>query len=412
MIVNSFDFNFSFRLVIILLSLIGKEWPMHSGRIVFPSWWAFFQNGNSANAFIVIEANTTFEPFLVSINSLHGLRSTDLSGESSRHRNMPAGHAAQALSCRDQGKVSRSTLADANEKRDWRIYATLLMCDRNGQRVVCGRGLRAANHRGCLRSGFHHDRPVSLAFPVGLFSATQRRHQTPYRDDLRGSIPCVIRITHGKVHDVTSWISWSSNLPRSISWTVDTSILLASIGSHKTWRFCNPSQKQPRLHPTISHSIDSGTGLRSDQTILLKVQKPLNSIPIHFGESVLRYPKPSSPYLSDEQLCLTSPDDCSAFQTSLEDRVVLQMDQTKSSDQAFYGTSENAVKTQIWIAISVYVLVAIIKKKLRIERTLNEILQILSITILKTMNYYHYLQIFTSKNKKEATYNQLTLFNF
>ena len=80
--------------------------------------------------------------------------------------------------------------------------------------------------------------------------------------------------------------------------------------------------------------------------------------------------------------------------------------------KAFYGTSENAVKTQIWIAISVYVLVAIIKKKLRIERTLNEILQVLSITLFENDELLPLLTNFHLQDQKEVSYNQLTLFNF
>lgn len=80
--------------------------------------------------------------------------------------------------------------------------------------------------------------------------------------------------------------------------------------------------------------------------------------------------------------------------------------------KAFYGTSENAVKTQIWIAISVYVLVAIIKKQLRIERTLKEILQVLSVTIFENVELLQLLTNFHLQDQMEASYNQLTLFNF
>jgi len=80
--------------------------------------------------------------------------------------------------------------------------------------------------------------------------------------------------------------------------------------------------------------------------------------------------------------------------------------------KAFYGTSENAVKTQIWIAISVYVLVAIIKKQLRIERTLNEILQVLSITLFENDEFLPLLTNFYLQDQTEGFYKQLNLFNF
>lgn len=136
---------------------------------------------------------------------LHGLRSTDLSGESSRYRNMPAGHAAQTLSCRGPEQSFSKHIGRCKRKTGLAHLRRLCSCvDPNRQRVVCGRGLRAANHPGCLRSGFHHDRSVSLPFSVGLFSATQKRHQTPYRNGSARlySFPNGIGITHGKVHDV------------------------------------------------------------------------------------------------------------------------------------------------------------------------------------------------------------------
>ena len=106
---------------------------------------------------------------------LHGLRSTDLSGESSRHRNMPAGHAAQALSRRDPEQSLSKHIGRCQRKTGLAHLRRLCSgVDRNGQTVVCGRRLRAATQPDCLRLGFHHDRSVSLSFSVGLFSATQR----------------------------------------------------------------------------------------------------------------------------------------------------------------------------------------------------------------------------------------------
>src|SRR4030042_4167347 len=185
--------------------------------------------------------------------SLHGLRSTDLSGESSRYRNVPAGHAAQALSHRDPEQSLSKYIGRCKRKTGLAHLRRLCSCvDRNGQRVVCGRGLRAANYPGCLRSGFHHDRPVSLPFSVGLFSATQGRHQTPYRN---GSARLYsLRDSHH------SWESSRCYLLGSVG--TRTSCLLhdgpwihrfcSPLSVHtKHGVFCNPGQKQPRLHPTI-----------------------------------------------------------------------------------------------------------------------------------------------------------------
>src|SRR4030042_1605854 len=263
--------------------------------------------------------------FLFRSIPLHGLRSTDLSGESSRHRNMPAGHAAQALSRRDQGQSFSKYLGRCQRKTGLAHLRRLCSCvDWNGQRVVCGRGLRAANHRGCLRSGFHHDRPVSLAFPVGLFSATQRRHQTPYRD---GSARLYsLRDPHHSWESSRRYLLGSAD-PRTCRvlyhgpWIHRFCSPLSVHTKHGV--FCNPSQKQSRLHPTLLSLHRLWNRITKDSDHFAQGSKNFSTLsPSTSANQFLRYRKPSSPYLSDEQLYLASPDDCSALQTSMEDLVV------------------------------------------------------------------------------------------
>src|SRR4030067_641696 len=245
---------------------------------------------------------------------LHGLRSTDLSRKSSRHRNMPAGHASQALSRRDQGQSFSKYLSRCKRKTGLAHLRRLCSCvDRNGQRVVCGGGLRVANHPGCLRSGFHHHRPVSVAFSVGLFSATKGGHQTPYRD---GSARLYsLRNPHHSWESSRCYLLGSAG-PR-------TSLVLhdgpwihrfcSSLSVHtKHGVFCETSQKQPRLHPTILPLCRSRNWITKRSDPFAQETQSLSTLPRSTSaHQVLRYRKPSSPYLSDKQLCLASPDGCS-----------------------------------------------------------------------------------------------------
>src|SRR4030042_743295 len=267
---------------------------------------------------------------------LHGLCSTDLSGESSRHRDMPAGRAAQALSRRDQEQSFSKHVGRCQRKTGLAHLRRLCSCvDRNGQRVVRGRELRAANHPGCLRSGFYYDRSVSVAFSMGLFSATQARPQTPYRD---GSARFYsLRDAHhswesSRCHLLGSIGPRTSRLLRHGPWIHRFRSPLSVHTKHGV--FCDTSQKQPRLHPTILPLYRSRNRITKPSEYFAQGAQNLSTLSRSTSANqFLRYRKPSSPYLSDEQLYLASPDDCSALQTSMEVRVVLQMDQTKSSDQ-------------------------------------------------------------------------------
>jgi hypothetical protein len=267
---------------------------------------------------------------------LHGLRPTDLSGESSRYRNMPASHAAQALS-RGDTEQSFSKHVGRCQRETGLAHLCRLRSgvDPNRQTIVYGRGFRTATQPDCLCLGFHDNRSVSLPFSVGLFSATQRRHQTPYRD---GSARLYsLRDPHH------SWESSRCHLLGPVGPRTRSILhhgpriyrLCSPLSLHATHGvLCDPSQKQSRLHPTFLSRcrLRNRTSKRSDHFTqgsqnlsTLSRSSPTNQF--------LRYRKTPSSCLSDEQLCLASRNDCFAFQGPLEDRVVLQMDQTKSSNQ-------------------------------------------------------------------------------
>ncbi len=314
-----------------------------------------------------------------------------------------------------RGKVSRSTLADANEKRDWRIYADfahVLIGMARELYVDEDFGLQITEAAYVLDSTTI-DLCLSL-FPWAPFRQHKGAIKLHTEMDLRGSIPCVIRITHGKVHDVTFLDQLI--LEPAAFYIMDRGY----IDFARLYRFTqNMAFFVTRAKSNLdyirrsSHSIDSGTGLRSDQTILLKGPKTSQLYPIPLRRiSFFDIENHRRLIFLTNNFVLPALTIALLFKRRWKIELFFKWIKQNLRIKAFYGTSENAVKTQIWIAISVYVLVAIIKKKLRIERTLNEILQILSITIFENDELLPLLTNFHLQNKKEATYNQLTLFNF
>jgi len=314
-----------------------------------------------------------------------------------------------------RGKVSRSTLADANEKRDWRIYADFAHVLIGMARELYAReefGLQITQAAYALDSTTI-DLCLSL-FPWASFRKQKGAIKLHTEMDLRGSIPCVIRITHGKVHDVTFLDQLV--LEPAAFYVMDRGY----IDFARLYRFTQSmaffvTRAKGNLDYTrrSSHSIDPATGLRSDQIILLRGPKtsqlypdPLRRISFFDIQNHRRL------IFLTNNFVLPALTIALLFKRRWKIELFFKWIKQNLRIKTFYGTSENAVKTQIWIAISVYVLVAIIKKKLRIERTLNEILQVLSITLFENDELLPLLTNFHLQDQMEASYNQLTLFNF
>ena len=314
-----------------------------------------------------------------------------------------------------RGKVSRSTLADANEKRDWRIYADFAHVLIGMARELYAEedfGLQITQAAYALDSTTI-DLCLSL-FPWASFRQQKGAIKLHTEMDLRGSIPCVIRITHGKVHDVTFLDQLV--LEPAAFYMMDRGY----IDFARLYRFTqNMAFFVTRAKSNLdyirrsSHSVDPGTGLRSDQTILLRSPKtsqlypdPLRRISFFDIQNHRRL------IFLTNNFVLPALTIALLFKRRWKIELFFKWIKQNLRIKAFYGTSENAVKTQIWIAISVYVLTAIIKKKLPIDRTLNEILQVLSITLFENDELLPLLTNFHLQDQQEDSCNQLTLFNF
>jgi len=313
-----------------------------------------------------------------------------------------------------RAKVSRSTLADANEKRDWRIYADLAQAlIHTARRLYLHEdfGIEIDQTVYALDSSTI-DLCLSV-FPWAHFRKTKSAIKLHTLLDLRGNIPTFIYISDGKLHDVNIL---DELIPEPGSFYImDRGYLdferLYRLTLYRAF-FVTRAKSNLQFRRLYSHPIDKATGLRCDQTVVLTgfysfrdYPEKLRRIKYYDEETrktlVFLTNNFTLPPLTIAQLYRCR------WQIELFFKWIKQHLRIKK----FFGTTENAVKTQIWIAVSVYVLVAILKKRLRLEASLYTILQILSVTIFERIPI---LQVFSSieyKTKEGMFPNQLNLFD-
>jgi Domain of unknown function (DUF4372)/Transposase DDE domain len=313
-----------------------------------------------------------------------------------------------------RGKVSRNTLANANQVRDWRIYADfaqVLIREARELYVNEAFGLEL-DHVVYALDATTVDLCLSL-FPWAQFRRNKSAVKLHTLLDLRGSIPTVVIVTSGCVHDV--------NILDQLTWEAGAIYLMdrGYIDFRRLYRihqsgafFVTRSRQRLDCQRLSSQSVEKTTGLRCDQMITLNNPVPRRGYPERFRR--IRYIDPETRkcfvFLTNNALlpALTIADlyRC-RWKVELFFRWIKQHLRIKS----FYGTSENAVKTQVWTAISVYVLVAIIKKRLNLDRSLFSILQVLSVSLLEKTPMQQLLTASTCDEIDDGHPNQLILFN-
>ncbi len=313
-----------------------------------------------------------------------------------------------------RGKVSRNTLANANQSRDWRIYADFAQV-----LISIARPLYANEDFGVQLEQTVYaldatviDLCLSL-FPWARFRKSKGAVKLHTLLDLRGSLPTMIYITHGKTHDVN--ILDRILVEPGAIYIMDRGYLdfarLYAVHQERAF-FVIRAKTNFNFGRLYSHPVDKATGVQCDQTVLLRTFYSRKDYPeklrrIRFFDIqknkrlVFLTNNFSLPAITIAQLYRCR------WQVELFFKWIKQHLRIK----AFYGTSENAVKTQIWIAISVYVLVAIVKKRLRAERSLYTILQILSVTLFEKTPLLQALSNENYQNSDVHDDNQLTLFN-
>ncbi|WP_260295941.1 IS4 family transposase [Sedimenticola hydrogenitrophicus] len=310
--------------------------------------------------------------------------------------------------------VARSTLAEANEKRDWRIYADFAQSlIQTARRLYADEdlGLELDNTVYAL-DATTIDLCLSV-FPWAQFRQTKAAVKLHTLLDLRGNIPSFIHISDGKLHDVNVL---DLLLPEpGAFYVMDRGYTdferLYQLQQEAAF-FVIRAKSNLQFRRIYSHPVDKNTGLRCDQTGMLTgfytskhYPDRLRRIKYYDAETdkrlVFLTNNLSIPALTITELYRYR------WQVELFFKWIKQHLRIKS----FFGTSENAVKTQVWIAVSVYVLVAIIKKRLNIQTSLYSILQILSLTIFETTPLNQLLTRCDQAMKNDIFSNQLNLFD-
>ena len=312
-----------------------------------------------------------------------------------------------------RGKVSRSTLADANETRDWRIYsdfAQILIDEARRLYVDDDFGLQLKETVYALDSSTI-DLCLSV-FPWARFRKTKGAIKLPTLLDLRGDIPTFIWITDGKVHDVNVLDHFIPE-PGAI-YVMDRAYLdfqrLYQLHQNSAV-FVTRSKINTGLHRIYSHKVDKATGIKFDQTVALTGYYSKRDYPEKLRR--VKYfdaEKGRSFIFLTNQFILPAITIAELYRYRWRVETFFKWIKQHLRIKSFYGTSENAVKTQIWIAVSTYVLVAIMKKRLKIDLTLYTILQILSITLFEKMPVLQALTAADYSNQITAGPIQLKLF--
>ena len=313
-----------------------------------------------------------------------------------------------------RSRISKSTLADANENRDWRIYgdfAQVLIHLARELYIEEGFAIELDQTVYALDS-------TTIDLCLSLFPwAKFRKHKAGIKLhtllDLRGNIPSFIRITEALLHDVN--ILDDLLLEAGAFYIMDRGYL--DFGRLYTFHqslafFITRAKGNFQFRRLYSHPIDKSAGLKCDQTIVLASFYPAKEYPeklrrIHYVD------KETEQNLVFLTNCFTLPAITIAHLYKCRWQVELFFKWIKQHlrIKAFFGTTENAVKTQIWIAISVYVLVAIIKKQLNLDLSLYTILQILSVTLFEKVSILQVLMEAGYKTENIDSCNQLMLFD-
>ena len=312
-----------------------------------------------------------------------------------------------------RGNVSRNTLANANKIRDWRIYSDFAqVLIRKARRLYANEsfGVELDQTVYALDSTTI-DLCLSL-FPWALFRKRKGAVKMHTLLDLRGSIPTVVIITHGRIHDVT--ILDRLIIEASAIYIMDRGYLdfarLYAIHQSSGF-FVIRAKRNFNFRRLYSHAIDKSTGIQCDQTIVPQNFYAQKNYPEKLQR--IRYLDATTNkrliFLTNN-FTLPAKTIAELYRCRWHVELFFKWIKQHLRIKSFYGTSENAIKTQIWIAISIYVLVAIVKKELKLDHSLYTILQVLSVTLFEKEPI---LQVLTKNdyiNPNPAPSKQLNLF--
>jgi hypothetical protein len=310
--------------------------------------------------------------------------------------------------------VARSTLADANETRDWRIYAAFAQHLIRQARALYANDPLDVDLQGTVYAldSTTIDLCLSL-FAWAPFRSTKAAIKLHTLIDLRGNIPSFIHISDGKLHDVNIL---DQLLPEPGAFYVMDRGYVDFERLHKLHRagafFVTRAKSNMNALRRYSRRVDRAIGLICDQTIVLNVYYSKSSYPDALRRIRYRTPEGKTLVFLTNNFDLPALTIAQLYRCRWQVELFFKWIKQHLRIKSFFGISENAVKTQVWIAVSTYVLVAIVRKRLQLQASLYEILQILSLTMFETTPLNQLLALSGPQNEELNNDKQLNLFEF
>ena len=314
-----------------------------------------------------------------------------------------------------RGHVARNTLAKANQTRDWRLYADFAhILIAHARQLYAGESLSVA-----LEQTVYAFASTTIALCLALFPWArfrQRKGAVKLHTliDLRGNIPCFVHVSTGKMHDVNA-LDFLPMEPGAF-YVLDRGYIdfarLDVLQANMAF-FVTRAKKNLPCRCRATRAVDKTTGLRCDQTIRLTGVRTKTEYPVPLRR--IKYVDPATGkrlvFLTNN-FVLDALTIAQLYQCRWQVELFFKWIKQHLHSKAFLGTAANAVKTQVWIAISAYVLVAIVKKELKLDRSLNAILQILSLNLFEKTPIFRALSQQIDQKEAGHRHNPLSLFDF
>jgi len=314
-----------------------------------------------------------------------------------------------------RGTIARNTLAKANQTRDWRIYAEFAGILIAHARILYAGEPLAVDLDQTIYAFDSTTIDLCLKlFPWARFRKRKAAVKLHTLIDLRGNIPCFVHISSGKMHDVNA-LDLLIIEPGAF-YVMDRGYIDFArlyVFQQNAAFFVTRAKKNLQCRRIARRRVNKSTGLRCDQTIRLTGKDSRHTYPAHLRRIKYIDPETSKRFVFlTNNFVLDALTIAKIYKCRWQVELFFKWIKQNLRIKAFFGTSENAVKTQVWIAISIYVLVAIVKKELRLKRSMSEILQILSLTLFEKTQLFVALACKNATKTEGSSHNPLSLFDF